>query len=282
MSVTRVQKYYVHTTTGEIEKEILGNGPSRYKTIPKNGSASINIDMATGEMRDALWASVELARNGGHQLVSEAGYSILSRAKELCPVDTGALRNSGKVTDASSIYRGDTSLGNVKLGQHLEEYTSTVSFGNNSGQVGRTGQPPSEYARRVHEDLTMHHVQGKAKFLEIAWREYIESEWRPATINYVEDIRTAWLAGKKGSKHLEYSNQSQYYKMPINNPIESNEQALKTLYHTTAKRTKSSNNDSDGMSKKNTRVFEEWHASRSLHVVRTFKGSVRINYSKKG
>lgn len=71
---------------------------------------------------------------------------ILLRAQELCPVATGALKNSGYL-----------------------EVVPTGAGGVISAEIGfaREGEPP--YAIFVHEDLTKHHVPPtQAKFLQAA------------------------------------------------------------------------------------------------------------------
>jgi hypothetical protein len=74
----------------------------------------------------------------------------MTMAKELTPVDTGALRASGRVEGP------DHEGGAVVF--HLAY-----------------GGPAIEYALRVHEDLMMHHTVGQAKFLETPVREEVGS-----------------------------------------------------------------------------------------------------------
>ena len=62
---------------------------------------------------------------------------VLEEAQKNCPVDTGKLRDSGKITDSGTDYK--------------------IVF-------------DTDYAIYVHEDLTKHHDNGEAKFLEKAWR----------------------------------------------------------------------------------------------------------------
>jgi len=68
---------------------------------------------------------------------------ILARAKQLCPVDTGALRASGYVETPR------------RAGQRI-----AVLMG--------FGGPAAPYAYKVHEDLVARHAVGEAKFLEKA------------------------------------------------------------------------------------------------------------------
>lgn len=71
------------------------------------------------------------------------GEAIMTDAKERTPVDTGALRNSGHVMQPEMVGR-----------------TIVVRL--------RFGGPAAPYAPLVHEDLTMPHRVGTAKFLELA------------------------------------------------------------------------------------------------------------------
>lgn len=69
------------------------------------------------------------------------GEAIMTEAKSLCPVDTGALRASGQVRPPFN---------------DGEALVVEMGFGNTA----------VNYALYVHEDLTAHHENGQAKFLE--------------------------------------------------------------------------------------------------------------------
>jgi len=66
---------------------------------------------------------------------------VMTAAKELTPVDTGALRASGHVQEPK-----------------IEGGTVSVELG--------FGGPSVDYAEIVHEDLNANHAVGQAKFLE--------------------------------------------------------------------------------------------------------------------
>ena len=89
----------------------------------------------------------DIAQATAAALYVEAEQTI-AEAKELTPVDTGALRSSGHVQVPEITDRGVT----VALG------FGGVAGGGNDG-VG--------YAVYVHENLTAHHPVGQAKFLEV-------------------------------------------------------------------------------------------------------------------
>lgn len=72
----------------------------------------------------------------------------MTEAKELTPVDTGALRSSGHVQMPQVTDRG-------------------VSVEMGFGGVAGGGGDGVGYAVYVHENLTAHHPVGQAKFLEV-------------------------------------------------------------------------------------------------------------------
>jgi hypothetical protein len=92
-------------------------------------------------VRDMLGRIPQAVKEACTQTLEQAAEEIMTRAKELCPVDTGALRASGHVQapvdDAGGV--------SVELG---------------------FGGPAAPYAVYVHENLDAHHTVGQAKFLE--------------------------------------------------------------------------------------------------------------------
>jgi hypothetical protein len=81
--------------------------------------------------------------SGGLYTVAE---EVMTRAKEIVPVDTGNLKSTGHV--APPEIRGNEA--SVELG-----------FGGTAGKGTEVG-----YAFYVHEDMTAHHRVGQAKYLE--------------------------------------------------------------------------------------------------------------------
>lgn len=78
-------------------------------------------------------------------LIAE-GNDVLQAAKELTPVDTGALKDSGMITEMRGMGSHETSVG--------------IQFGG--------FEPSSNYAIFVHEDPGPHLPVGEYKFLEKA------------------------------------------------------------------------------------------------------------------
>lgn len=86
---------------------------------------------------------------------------IMSAAKDLTPVKTSALKNSGHVQLPKAGRRGIE----IELG-----------FGGvaGSGNQGSTNKEDVGYAIRVHEDLNAYHKVGHAKFLELPFNQASE------------------------------------------------------------------------------------------------------------
>ena len=106
------------------------------------GGVTIHMGLEGLEELDALLEQL----SDPEPMVSAALFAeaeeIMGEAKLLTPVETGALRSSGHVQLPE---RNGTSI--------------SVEFG--------FGGPAIPYALRQHEDMTLHHPVGQAKFLEI-------------------------------------------------------------------------------------------------------------------
>lgn len=94
----------------------------------------------------------------GAELYRE-GSNILSASQPLVPVDTGALRGSGYVTEPQR----DGNRVSVRVG-----YGGVASMIN-----PKTGVRAGNYAIFVHENLEAHHNVGMAKYLEIPFNEAV-------------------------------------------------------------------------------------------------------------
>ena len=72
---------------------------------------------------------------------------IMNNSQDEVPIDTKALIKSGFIVE-----EGDSII---------------LGYGGPNTKINpKTGIPTEEYALRVHEDLSMYHQNGKAKFLE--------------------------------------------------------------------------------------------------------------------
>jgi len=103
--------------------------------------------MSSGTDIEPYIKGLEAERQRQIAVIKQAVYkfaeAVLTRAKELCPVKTGFLVNSGELGDIM-----------------LESGLISVEIGFNAS-----------YAGYVHEILTNKHPQGHAKFLETAINE---------------------------------------------------------------------------------------------------------------
>ena len=101
------------------------------------------VDQVRAKLRAIQAAVTRESSSALYQL----GEEIMTEAKRRTPVDTGALVNSGFVE------RPAKETGRVSV---------TLGFGG----------PAVDYAFVVHEDLTVRHPVGQAKYLESAMTEY--------------------------------------------------------------------------------------------------------------
>lgn len=112
------------------------------------------------------------------------GQGILTQSRELCPVDTGALRASGYVSVP------------VRQGQYL---VMEIGYGGVAAQVNpKTGQSTDGYALIVHENLEAFHPVGQAKYLEVPFNAA-----RPGMSNRLVNGTRARLRGGTLSAPVE-------------------------------------------------------------------------------
>lgn len=79
--------------------------------------------------------------------------AILQESLPLVPVDTGALRGSGYVTEPE------------RKGDHI---TVEIGYGGVAAQINpKTLESTGVYAMTVHENLEAHHPVGQAKYLQM-------------------------------------------------------------------------------------------------------------------
>lgn len=111
------------------------------------------------------------------KLLKEDAYKIMAESLEQVPVDTGALQNSGYVEETYT-FRGPQ----VRFG-----------YGGAHAQVNpKTGKPTSQYMRSVHEDVLVHHKEGKAKFLEDPINNYRAKDRNNFLGRMAKLIRKTW------------------------------------------------------------------------------------------
>jgi len=91
--------------------------------------------------------ALPIVRAAAEAAVDQAAHLIFDESQRLVPVDTGALKASGKVTH--------------------DGLAATISYGQED-QAGRGGRDTAVYAPIVHERMDVHHPNGQAKYLETA------------------------------------------------------------------------------------------------------------------
>lgn len=119
----------------------------------------INLAQTTMKLQGLRQGNIAAAMSRG---MYEFAEQVMTRAKELCPVDTGALKSTGHVQQPEvrgTEIRVTLGFGGV-AGKGFVKSTKGSSWvtGRGSAKVG--------YATYVHEDLKARHVNGQAKFLE--------------------------------------------------------------------------------------------------------------------
>lgn len=118
-------------------------------------------------------AAISKVGNGSRKALVAACEEILGESMAQVPVDTTTLMLSAfwEVT------------GNSKTG-----WNANIGYGGNGDPVNpKTGKPASSYMLAVHEDLSVYHPIGKAKFLEDPVREYAKENFPRTVFKYAQE-----------------------------------------------------------------------------------------------
>lgn len=96
------------------------------------------------------------------------GFHLLNKAIELTPIDTGNLRGSGTVWVDDKVMATGKEEGGIIIkskvigeGDYIKQHYIEVTIGFNT-----------MYAMKQHEDLSLKHADGEAKFLEKPLKKY--------------------------------------------------------------------------------------------------------------
>lgn len=108
-------------------------------------------------LKDSLDGILTKVGNGSRKALIQCLEDIQDESLRQVPIDTATLANS-------SYYAVD---GDYKTG-----WTGRIGYGEPNYRNPNSGLPVKAYMMRVHEDLTIPHKIGKAKFLEDPIREY--------------------------------------------------------------------------------------------------------------
>lgn len=102
--------------------------------------------MITFDYTPPNMSALVVLRAAAEEVVGEAAQLVFHESQRLVPVDTGALKASGRVTQ--------------------DGLEAAISYGGEDG-AGRNGQDTAAYAVPQHERLDFEHPNGQAKYLEI-------------------------------------------------------------------------------------------------------------------
>lgn len=177
----------------------------------KNGvGLSMHIDDKSLEnFKRQVYGIISAAGEGAKALVEETTMNIRVDSERFIPKDTETLLESGysKVTEHMA-FALDPTLGGTKV---FTQYVGTVGYGDDqaTGTINpKTGLRPSQYAWKVHEDMSAKHPNGgQAKFLERAYREYVNSEFGPRMVELERTVYT----GKKYKPNFRYGLKSKTF-----------------------------------------------------------------------
>lgn len=115
------------------------------------------LDVATGEFVKELELTIRKVERGTKKATQAAIEEIYKESQKQVPKDTGTLARSGYF---------------FVDGSYKTEFVGHVGYGNPGNVNPKSGEEASEYMVQVHEDLTVYHPTGKAKFLEDPIKEY--------------------------------------------------------------------------------------------------------------
>lgn len=116
-------------------------------------------DRSLSDFEAALKAVLTKTSYASKQAVEEDCIEVLNLSLAEVPRQTDTLAMSAyyKVTERNNEIQGE------------------IGYGGNGDPINPiTGNPASSYMLAVHEDLSAHHIQGKAKYLEDPVRAYTE------------------------------------------------------------------------------------------------------------
>lgn len=123
-------------------------------------------------------AAIRNVSRGTKKATIEACEEILNASLEQVPKDTYTLAMSAFYTIARQAGTSDSTY----------QYEGHVGYGGNGDPTNpKTGNRASDYMVAVHEDLSVYHRNGKAKFLEDPVREYGEEKFARTVFKYASD-----------------------------------------------------------------------------------------------
>lgn len=146
---------------------------------------------------DSLKVILTKVGNGSREALAKSLEDIQLESLRQVPVDTSTL--------ASSIfYHID--------GDYMKGWTAEIGYGEPNYANPRSGIHVKYYMLRVHEDLTVQHKQGKAKFLEDPVRAYAASNWHTTVFNTLHEMDYSAVQGRNAymRRSYDYKFRNQY------------------------------------------------------------------------
>lgn len=123
-------------------------------------------------------AAIRNLGNGTKKATTAACQEILENSMTEVPKDTYTLLMSAFYEVSR---RTDTSASTYA-------YDAIIGYGGNGDPVNpKTGRRASSYMVEVHEDLSVYHPTGKAKFLEDPVREYARENFPRTVFTYAQE-----------------------------------------------------------------------------------------------
>ena len=123
-------------------------------------------------------AAIRNLGNGTKKATTAACQEILGNSLAEVPKDTYTLLMSAFYEVSR---RTDTSAS-------VYAYEAIIGYGGNGDPVNpKTGRRASSYMVEVHEDLSVYHPTGKAKFLEDPVREYARENFPRTVFTYAQE-----------------------------------------------------------------------------------------------
>ena len=143
------------------------------------GTINISFDQNSMKQFNAQCeAAIRNIGRGTKKATIAACQEILGNSMAQVPKDTNTLLMSA-FYDVSR--RTDTAASSYV-------YEAIVGYGGNGDPVNpKTGRRASSYMVKVHEDLTVEHPTGKAKFLEDPLREYARENFPRTMFTYAKE-----------------------------------------------------------------------------------------------
>lgn len=178
----------------------------------RTGGTSLTMhldDESLEQWNRRIYGMIEAAGQDGHRAVDAAVKAVLNNSYLYVPRETNTLAESGYA-------RTETTTGiklSAGLGDNKREtiFVGVVGYGSDeeTGTINpKTGLRPSQYAWKVHEDLSAKHPNGgQAKFLERAFREYAMEIWPNEMVNLERTIYT----GTKYKPIFSYSSNAKAF-----------------------------------------------------------------------